>query len=76
MYFLARLLTDNGETPGGAASAFCDAVTQMSTFHLSTGSSSPPSIETASAMKYAPFLYASCPSLSMYRIVVPVDVSL
>ena len=41
---------DIGETPGGAANAFCDAVTQMSIFHLSTGSSSPPKIETASAI--------------------------
>jgi hypothetical protein len=40
-----------GDTPGGAASALCEAVTQISTFHLSTGNSSPPKIETASTMK-------------------------
>ena len=56
--FLCSRLIDIGETPGGAANAFCDAVTQISIFHLSTGNSSPPRIETASAIKNAPFLTA------------------
>ena len=48
MYFLALALTDIGEMPGGAASAFCDPVRHTSIFHLSTGSSTPPSKETES----------------------------
>ena len=48
MYFLALALTDIGEMPGGAASAFWAPVRHTSIFHLSTGSSTPPSKETES----------------------------
>ena len=48
MYFFALGLIEIGDMPGGAANAFCEPVIQTSTFHLSTGSSIPPRIETES----------------------------
>jgi hypothetical protein len=68
MYFFVLSFMDIGETPGGAAKAFCDAVIHISTFHLSTGSSSPPNIETASAIKNEPYFPQRSPNLQHTKL--------
>lgn len=70
------MLTEISDSPGGHARHFWLPVMQMSMFHLSVGSLSPPRIETASTIRSASFSFAISPIFGRSLTVAPVEVSL
>ena len=71
----ALSLTETNANPGGSISAFCDPVTQISTFQSSVRHSITPRPLMASTMKTAGVLATSLPNASI-SLRTPVAVSL